>query len=388
MNSKIKAGVRGMLSALVGPEQTITLGGNPAASVYSTPSMIHLMEHAAREALQPLLNPEEESVGVDVEVAHVAATPPGTRVTATAIITKVSGKIISFDVSARDRWEEIGKGTHRRAIIKTDSFAHRIAEHKNHQPLMPRGLDLSDLRMLKTRYRDRLLHVELNRPDKKNAINIQMISELEFLCSSLEENDEQVGVVVFTGKGGNFSAGDDVAELDAENLTAMEDLSLRRGNLYRRITGLPQVTVAALEGLAVGGGMVFASACDIRLGTYDLRCGLPEVKLGWPPNYGWQILQKTLGRSKLLDLSLTGEFMDSNAAKSMGWLRNVVPSSQLIPKSSEIAERILNQPEEAIKAIKTLNRIYDNGVDRQAGQQFIKCLERGQARESINRFRK
>src|SRR5690348_5769341 len=99
----------------VTPERGIALAGGRAA-VFSTPSMINLMEHAARAALEPFLDRNEESVGVDVQVKHLAATPLLSAVRGVATVTRVEGKLIDFDVAAFDSAEQIGKGTHRRAV--------------------------------------------------------------------------------------------------------------------------------------------------------------------------------------------------------------------------------------------------------------------------------
>ncbi len=112
------------------PENSIHLAAEQqrGAVVFSTPAMINLMEHAARELLRPFLEPGEESVGVTVQVEHLAATPLGATVTAEARVTAVEGKLIDFEVTSRDAIDPIGHGTHRRAIIGVEKFANRLRE--------------------------------------------------------------------------------------------------------------------------------------------------------------------------------------------------------------------------------------------------------------------
>jgi predicted thioesterase len=95
--------------------------------VFATPMMVLLMENAALNAIRPYLEPGESAVGTAVDVQHLAATPAGHEVTAQAEVTKVEGRHVEFDVSARDEKEEIGRGVHRRVVISLDRFNERLA---------------------------------------------------------------------------------------------------------------------------------------------------------------------------------------------------------------------------------------------------------------------
>lgn len=99
MNDSINIGVTGQVATQVGPGQTISLGGGEV-TVFSTPAMINLMEQAARQAMRPHLQSNEESVGVDVQITHSSATPPRVEVVAEAVVTKVDKNVVSFDVTA------------------------------------------------------------------------------------------------------------------------------------------------------------------------------------------------------------------------------------------------------------------------------------------------
>ena len=114
----------------VTPEHSIHLAAHQrrGAVVFATPAMVNLMEHAALEVLRPYLEPGEESVGVTVQIEHLAATPLGATVTAEARVTAIDGKLIDFEVTARDALDLIGRGTHRRAIIGVEKFAARLKE--------------------------------------------------------------------------------------------------------------------------------------------------------------------------------------------------------------------------------------------------------------------
>lgn len=112
---------------LVTPEVTIDFLGNDEARVLSTPHLIGFMEWAARNAVLPYLDSDEDSVGTIVEVKHLAATPVGMAVTCTATVTAVEGRRVSYRLEARDEAELIGEGTHERFIISIPKFVARLA---------------------------------------------------------------------------------------------------------------------------------------------------------------------------------------------------------------------------------------------------------------------
>lgn len=383
MKSTLKIGSTGTLSATVGPGQTITLGNQPDATVFSTPSMINLMEHAAREALVPHLDAGEESVGIDVQVQHSSATPTGSSVHAEATVTSIEKNVIAFDLVARDSWGEIGRGEHRRAIIRTEGFARRLAKEKPNVP-NPSG-ELPPFDALQVREKGRLLHVTLNRPAKRNAISSQMTADLERLVEWLAANNSRVGVVILSGSGESFCAGDDVTDLHLDDAEACRSLSLRRGELYERITCLPQIFIAAINGITFGGGFVAACACDLRFASHEATFALPEVQLGWPPNYGIGIVESVIGRGHALRLSLTGKTLSARQAEQIGIVHEVVASSRLESTVRREAERISKLPPTAVAATKQLFRVHDDRSD-EATAAFLRCLDTPAAKASIDRF--
>jgi enoyl-CoA hydratase/carnithine racemase len=326
-------------------------------------------------------------VGIDVHVEHLAATPPLTSVTATATVTSIEKNVISFDLEARDPWELIGRGTHRRAVIKTQSFSGRLA--KKRPPSATHSSDsLPVLRAIELRKQSRLLWATLNRQSKRNAMNQAMTSELEHLVDWLASHSDQVGVVILSGSGGTFCAGDDVSELRTDDVPAMQELSLRRGSLYRRMTELPQIFIAAIDGMAIGGGFVCACACDLRIATHGTQFGLPEVKLGWPPNYGLLIVQSVLGRAATLRLAVTGDLVSAREAFRLGGVDRVVPKFRLQEEARQLADSLLTRPSDAIAAAKQLLSVRAEGNDEQATDQFLKCLQTPDAKAAINKFTK
>ena len=118
----ITVGLKGEVSTLVEPEDTALAVGSGDLRVYATPCMVALMEGAACEALEGILSGEQTTVGTELNVSHLAATPVGMEVRAEATVTAVEGKIITFTVEAFDEASKIGEGTHKRAIVSTQRF--------------------------------------------------------------------------------------------------------------------------------------------------------------------------------------------------------------------------------------------------------------------------
>lgn len=127
MKSRPPIGVAGQLTFTVTAEHAIDFATDGMPAVLSTPRLIGLIERAARESLYPFLEPDERSVGAEIELRHLAPTPLGASVTCTARVIQAEGKQVTFQVEARDRNEVIARGLHKRAVIQVESFARRVA---------------------------------------------------------------------------------------------------------------------------------------------------------------------------------------------------------------------------------------------------------------------
>ncbi len=124
--SRLAPGVRATAALVVGPEHTAERVGSGRIAVLATPVMINLIEAAALAAVEPLLPPGHQSLGIHLDVGHTAATPVGHRVEATAEIVAVDGRTVTLKVTARDPFEEIGGGTHQRVVVNVAKFDQRI----------------------------------------------------------------------------------------------------------------------------------------------------------------------------------------------------------------------------------------------------------------------
>jgi fluoroacetyl-CoA thioesterase len=123
---RIKPGLSGTAELVVGPEHTAPFVGSGRIAVLATPVMINVIEAAALAAVEHLLPTGHQSLGIHLDVSHVAATPVGLRVTATAEVLRVAGRTITFRVEARDEFEEIGGGTHQRVVVSVSRFDERV----------------------------------------------------------------------------------------------------------------------------------------------------------------------------------------------------------------------------------------------------------------------
>ena len=125
---ELKPGMTGRAEMIVGTNDTAPRVGSGKIAVLATPVMINLIEEAALDAVESVLPEGKQSLGTHLEVSHIAATPVGMKVTATAELISVEGRKLTFRVEARDEADLIGEGTHQRVVVTADSFSARVAE--------------------------------------------------------------------------------------------------------------------------------------------------------------------------------------------------------------------------------------------------------------------
>lgn len=127
MKARPRIGLSGELTFVVEQKHVIEFASDGMPAVLSTPNLIGLLERTARHTLVPLLDENERSVGAEIDLRHLAPTPLGATVTCTVRVIQAEGSTVTFTVEARDEHEVIARGLHRRAVIRTDSFARRLA---------------------------------------------------------------------------------------------------------------------------------------------------------------------------------------------------------------------------------------------------------------------
>ena len=172
----------------------------------------------------------------------------------------------------------------------------------------------------------------INRPDKLNALNRQVMAELDELFAEAE-TDPRIRGLILTGAGEKaFIAGADIAELARETPVEAHRHSVEGQRVLRRLERLGKPSIAAINGYALGGGLELALCCTMRVASPNARLGQPEIKLGILPGYGGtQRLPRLVGRGRSLEMLLTGEPVDAAEAHRIGLVNHVVPQAELIP---------------------------------------------------------
>ncbi len=210
----------------------------------------------------------------------------------------------------------------------------------------------------------------LDRQNRLNALSRELITELQLLITNLETNHD-IRVIIVTGAGRAFCAGADIKER-AEN---MNDLSLARTSAvisptFRRLEQLPQISIAAINGVAAGGGLELAMACDLRIADPEARFALPELTLGILPGAGGtQRLPRLIGPARAKEMMLFGSFIDAPTALNWGLINHIAPAANLIEEARTWAARLLELPPLSLSNIKNAVNIAMN-VDIDAGIQY------------------
>jgi enoyl-CoA hydratase/carnithine racemase len=193
----------------------------------------------------------------------------------------------------------------------------------------------------------------LERPEALNALNREMAAHLEGALARLEAASE-VAVLLVSGRGRAFCAGNDVAEMPGLTPPDAEALSRRWQDIMDRFARLPQVTIAAVRGHALGGGCMLAAAQDLRLAEASARFGLPEVTLGFNPSYGITRLLDIVGGAHARDLLLTGRTVDAAEAYRMGLVTLVVADGALEDSAAVLAAETARHPRAGLAATKAI----------------------------------
>jgi enoyl-CoA hydratase len=208
--------------------------------------------------------------------------------------------------------------------------------------------------------------VTIAREAKRNALDARAVEELDAAFTTLS-SDPAVKGIVLTGAGDEaFAAGADVGEF--ENLDAHEGrgLSERGQRVLDRIEWLGKPVVAAVNGVALGGGCELALACHVRVASESARLGTPEVKLGLICGFGGtQRLPRLVGKGRALEMLLTGEAVDAREAWRIGLVNRVVPGDRLLAEAEALARKMIANGPLALRS--TLEAVH-GGLDRPLGE--------------------
>ncbi len=191
--------------------------------------------------------------------------------------------------------------------------------------------------------------VKFNRPKRLNALDSEMLREVDQLLDAVEK-DDQVHVVVFTGEGKAFIAGADISEMaDFSYDEAVEFANLGQG-VFSKLEEMSKPTIAAINGFCLGGGNEFALACDIRIASDKAKFSQPEVTLGITPGFaGTQRLAKVVNPAVAKEMIFTGGMYDAHFALSTGLVSKVCPLEELMEIVMTMANRIARNGQIAVR---------------------------------------
>lgn len=203
--------------------------------------------------------------------------------------------------------------------------------------------------------------VTINRPDKLNALNAQVIAELGEAAERIA-TEPGISGAILTGAGSKaFVAGADISEIAAQGPADGRERALAGQRAFRRFERAGKPVIAAVNGFALGGGCELAMACHLRIASETAKFGQPEVRLGLGPGYGGTArLPRLVGRGRALELLLTGQPIDADEAFRIGLVNKVVPAEKLLEESEAVLRTIFANGPLAIRSV--LDTV-DTGLD-------------------------
>ncbi len=207
--------------------------------------------------------------------------------------------------------------------------------------------------------KDRLIIARLNRPEALNALNDELMDELSAVVDKYESN-ENLKCLILTGSEKAFAAGADIKQMQPKSYMDVykEDFITKN---WERIARCRKPTIAAVSGYALGGGCELAMMCDFIVASDSAKFGQPEINLGISPGAGGtQRLTRFIGKSKSMDMCLTGRMMDSEEADSIGLVSRVFSTEGFIDKVIEVGEEVAEKSLIATMMTKEMvNRAYE-----------------------------
>ncbi len=218
---------------------------------------------------------------------------------------------------------------------------------------------------------ERVAKITLNRPKALNALNSELVAELNAALDDLEA-DEAIGAIVLTGSEKAFAAGADIKEMQSKSFIDAET-----GDFigpWSRITQCRKPVIAAVAGYALGGGCELAMMCDFIIAADNAKFGQPEITLGILPGAGGtQRLTRAIGKAKAMEMILSGRMISAEEAERSNLVSRVVPAAELMDEVLKVAERIahLSQPVVAM-AKSAVNRAFETTL--QEGVRYEKAV--------------
>ncbi|MDD4535997.1 MAG: enoyl-CoA hydratase-related protein [Petrimonas sp.] len=237
-----------------------------------------------------------------------------------------------------------------------------------------------------------LATVIINEPKTLNALNRQMLQELDSAFDKLA-NDKEIRVIILTGAGRAFVAGANIQEMSSMNYEEAKAFGEEGSSVFRKIETCPQPVIAAVNGFALGGGCELALACDIRIASEKATFGQPEVRLGITPGFSGTVrLSRLTGLAKAKELIFTGKAITAEEALAIGLVTRVVAPEVLMEEVRSLASAIAGQAPLAVQKSKVaINNGWDlsvsEGIELET-ELFAQCFETEDQKNGMSAFLK
>jgi enoyl-CoA hydratase len=232
--------------------------------------------------------------------------------------------------------------------------------------------------------------VTINRPDKLNALNAAVFTDLNTAVDEINSNAE-IKSAIITGAGAKaFVAGADITEFNGLDKAAAMALAKRGQDIFFKIENSAKPIVAAVNGFALGGGCELAMACHFRIASENAKFGQPEVNLGLIPGYGGtQRLVHLVGKGKAMEMLMSAHMIDANEAKQLGLVNYVTTAETLLEHTKKILDTINSKAPLAVAGcIKAANAVFDETKDGFAKEieEFGNAFATEDMKEGTNAF--
>jgi enoyl-CoA hydratase len=247
-----------------------------------------------------------------------------------------------------------------------------------------------DLNNVMFKIEDGIAFVTINRPKVLNALNSQVLKELDYVFNEIACNEVVKGIVLSGAGDKAFVAGADISEFSELSVEEARMLSLKGQKIFKKLEDLSVVSIAIIDGFALGGGLELAMSCTFRYGTAAATVGQPEVKLGLIPGYaGTQRLTRLIGHSKAMEICMTGRMVKAEEALQIGILDRIVESDPVLEAVKSINKIFQNSPiavNYCKKAILEGKELPFDAATRLESDLFAMCFATADMKEGVSAF--
>ena len=231
--------------------------------------------------------------------------------------------------------------------------------------------------------------IALNRPDKRNALSLELLQELSALLTTISQNND-IRVLIIKGEGKVFSAGHDISQLVGREMIYCKAIFDTCVEVMEKIQRLPQPVIAQVHGVATAAGCQLVAACDLSVAEEDTLFGTPGVKIGLFCTTPGVPLVRAIGRKRALEMLLTGRMISAREAEQYGLINKVVPADQLAAETKTLAEKVAEASPLTVSIGKEAFYTQVNLADFQAydyaKQVIVNNLFAEDAREGLSAF--